>query len=59
MNNIFLTLKAKRIPFEFQSDSKGNVTHISHIILTRRNKMHFANGRRISGILYNELLKLK
>ena len=57
MNNLFLTLKAKKIPFSFEHDGSGTVTKITNIKLSTKNNMLFANGRRVSQNLYNELLK--
>lgn len=57
MNNLFLTLKAKKISFSYEHDGNGTVTKIKDITLQERGKMHFANGKRICKALFNELLK--
>lgn len=57
MNQLFLTLRAKKIMFSFEREN-GTVTSIKNITLTKDNNTYLANGRRVTKSLYNQLLKL-
>ncbi len=57
MNNLFLTLRAKRVMFSFERID-GTVTKITNIELTKDENIYLANGRRVCKNLYNELQKL-
>lgn len=57
MQQLFLTLKAKKIMFSFERIS-GTVTKITNIELTKEGQTYLANGRIVSKNLYNELLKI-
>ncbi|QQV91444.1 hypothetical protein M1M25_gp014 [Tenacibaculum phage Gundel_1] len=57
MNQLFLTLRAKKIMFSFER-IEGKVTKITNIELTKDGRTHLANGRIVSKNLYNELLKI-